>query len=57
MAFRIASALALIFLLGNVIASAQPSPRQEPAAQQPQKPEDKLPEGEGRKILVASCSG
>ena len=57
MGFRIVSALALILLLGNVIAAAQPSPRQVPAGQEPQKPEEKLPEGEGRKILVASCSG
>jgi|SRR6187455_947024 cytochrome c5 len=57
MGFRIVSALALILLLGNVVATAQPSPRQVPAGQEPQKPEEKLPEGEGRKILVASCSG
>ena len=56
MGFRIAGALALILLLGNVILNAQPFPRQVPAGQQPQKPEEKLPEGEGRKILVAACS-
>jgi len=56
MAFRYISGLALIVLLGTVVASAQPSPRQVPAGQQPQKPEDKLPEGEGRKILLAACS-
>jgi len=56
MGFRVVSALALILLLGNVIATAQPSPRQVPSGQQPQKPEEKLPDGEGRKILVASCS-
>ena len=57
MAFRIATALALILLLSNVIATAQPSPRQAPAGeQQPKKPEEKLPEGEGRKILLAACS-
>ena len=56
MGFRIASALALILLLGNVIASAQPSPRQVPTGEKPQKPEEKLPEGEGREILRAACS-
>jgi hypothetical protein len=56
MSFRIANVLALILLLGNVFASAQSSPRQTPAEQQPQTPDEKLPEGEGREILLASCS-
>jgi hypothetical protein len=57
MGFRILSALALILLVGTVVVSAQPSPRQAPAGQQPQKEELQLPEGEGREILLAACSG
>ena len=53
MRFRIVTALAVILLI-NVIATAQPSPA--PTAVGQQKPEDKLPEGEGKKILVDACS-
>jgi hypothetical protein len=55
MAFRIASALAVVLLIGNVMISAQPSPPQAPAGP-PQKQEEKLPEGEGREILLNACS-
>jgi cytochrome c5 len=54
MPFRIATALALVLFIGNVIATAQSSPGPVAAAQQ--KPEDKLPEGEGKKILLTACS-
>ena len=58
MRFWVPTALALILLVGNVIAAAQPSPA--PVAAQEQKPEDKpedkLPEGEGKKILINACS-
>ena len=53
MRFRFATALTAILLI-DVIAIAQPSP--EPVAVAQEKPEDKLPEGEGKKILVNACS-
>lgn len=55
MTFRTARALALILLVANVIVSAHPATRQAPTEQQ-QKPDEKLPEGEGREILLESCS-
>lgn len=57
MGFHIVGALALTLFLGNVIGNAHLTSPQVPSGQQPQKPEERLPEGEGRTILVASCSG
>jgi mono/diheme cytochrome c family protein len=56
MTFRIASQLALILLLGNVIAAAQPSFRQAQDGPQAKQTDMKLPEGEGREILLNACS-
>jgi hypothetical protein len=54
MRFRIATVLTVVVLIGQVMATAQPSPA--PVATGQQKPEDKLPEGEGKKILIDACS-
>lgn len=56
MAFRIASAFALILLLVNVVATAQPSSVQAKEGKQTQDTDVKLPEGEGREILLEACS-
>ena len=60
MRFWIATAFTAIILVSQVIAAPQSSPTPVAAGQEKpddkQKPEDKLPDGAGKKILIDACS-
>src|SRR5688572_1170804 len=60
MRFRIVTALSVILLISQVIAAPHSSPMPVAAGQEKpddkQNPEDKLPEGAGKKVLIDACS-
>jgi virginiamycin B lyase len=54
MRFRIVTAFTVILLISQVLAA--PYSPATPVAARQDKPEDKLPEGAGKKILIDACS-